>query len=150
LPTSRYRIAGGALVLALFVVVLPIRLNHASNEASAETCVRLADHPPAADANAVNELERCRAAVPDDVELLADLGTVYERSGRTADAEKIYREALAIDPSYADLHTRLATLLLARGSADAARVHAEHALRIQPNRTSVIRLLDEIESRPRP
>lgn len=144
MPTSAYRLTIVILVLALFVVVLPIRLNHASNEASAETCLRLADEPPSARPDALQELERCRVVVPQDVELLADLGAAYERAGRHAEAEKTYQDALTIDPAYADVHVRLAILLLRRHATRDARDHAEQALRIQPNRASVQRLLDDI------
>jgi tetratricopeptide (TPR) repeat protein len=144
LRTSAYRLASISLVLALFVVVLPIRLNNASNEVSAETCLRLADHPPGTAPDTLRELERCRSVVPQDVELLADLGIAYEHAGRPGEAEEVYRDALAIDPTYADVHVRVATLLLRRGVVGEARAHAEQALRIQPNRASVQQLLGNI------
>ena len=59
-------------------------------------------------------MERCRAVVPQDVELLADLAGAYAGAGRLADAETVYRDALSLDPTYADVHVRLATLLLQR------------------------------------
>lgn len=142
--TAAYRIGAAATVLALFVAVLPIRLHRGANELSAETCLRLADRPPAEQPDAINQLERCRAMVPLDVELLADLGAAYDRGGRQADAEKTYQNALELDPDHADVRVRLATLLLRRGAAGEARDHAEQALRIQPNRTRVRHLLDEI------
>ena len=140
---SVYRIGTLTLVLALFAAVLPVGLDQSSNGLSEEACVRLADH--AADgASALPELERCRTVVPHDVELLADLGAAYEQVGRHEDAEKTYRDAVAIDSGYADLHVRLATLLLRRGARSEARGHAERALRIQPNRAHVRQLLDDI------
>ena len=142
--TASYRIGTAAAVLAVLVIALPIRLHRAANEAAAETCLRLADHPPAEGGDAIRELERCRVVVPLDVELLADLGAAYEGAGRPLDAEKTYRDVLALDPDYADVHVRLASLLLGRGAAGEARGHAEHALRIQPNRTRVRQLLAEI------
>lgn len=144
MSTSVYRIASVACVLALFAAVLPIRLNNASTEASAERCVRLADNPPAPGPEALQEMERCRAVVPQDVELLADLAGAYAGAGRLADAETVYRDALVLDPTYADVHVRLATLLLQRGATAEARAHAAQALRIQPNRASVQTLLDAI------
>lgn len=131
-------------MLAVLIVALPIRLGRAANEPSAESCLRLADHPPSEGHDALSELERCRAVVPMDVELLADLGTVYESAARPLDAEQIYQDILALDPNYADVRVRLAALLLDRGAARDARDHAEQALRIQPNRTRVRQLLEEI------
>lgn len=139
-----YRIGAAAIVVALFIAVLPIRLHRGANEPSAETCLRLADRPPAEGRDAMNELERCSAVVPLDVELLADLGAAYESAGRPNDAEKTYQNVLALDPDYADVRVRLAALLLARGAAPEARDHAEQALRILPNRTRVRQLLEEI------
>lgn len=133
-----------AIVLAVFVAVLPVRLNRSSNQPLAEGCLRLADHPRQPNADDIPELERCSIVVPMDVELLADLGAAYEHGGRQLDAEKTYLAALALDPDYADVRSRLAALLLQRGAAAQARVHAEHALRIQPNRASVQELLDTI------
>ena len=82
--------------------------------------------------------------MPLDVELLADLGAAYEGAGRPQDAEKTYQNVLALDPDHADVRVRLAALLLGRGAASEARFHAEQALRIQPNRTRVRQLLDQI------
>ena len=144
LLTAHYRIGAAATVLALFIAVLPIRLQRGATEQSAETCLRLADRPPAEGRAAMNELERCSAVVPLDVELLADLGAAYESAGRPQDAEKTYQKVLALDPDYADVRVRLAALLLGRGAAPEARFQAEQALRVQPNRTRVHQLLDEI------
>ena len=131
-------------MLVVFIVALPIRLHRAANEASADTCLRLADRAPTEQRDAITQLERCIAVVPLDVELLADLGAAYESGGRPADAERTYQNALALDPAHADVRVQLAVLLLRRGAAGEARDHAEQALRIQPNRTRVRQLLDEI------
>jgi cytochrome c-type biogenesis protein CcmH/NrfG len=129
------------------IAALPIRLNLGADGADAETCVRLADRPPASGATALTELERCRALVPNDVELLVDLADAYGAAGREADAQQAYADALRLDPGYADVHVRLATLLLRRGAARDAREHALQALRIQPNRATVRQLLMEIDRR---
>jgi len=128
----------------VLIVALPIRLTRASNGAVAESCLRLADRPPAKGSDALNELERCSAVVPEDIELLADLGAAYESAARPLDAERTYQNVLALDPNYADVRVRLATLLLGRGAASEAREHAEQALRIQPNRTHLRQLLETI------
>jgi tetratricopeptide (TPR) repeat protein len=125
-------------------VALPIRLTRASNGAVAESCLRLADRPPATGPEALTELERCSAVVPDDVELLADLGAAYEGAARALDAEKTYQNVLALDPNYADVRVKLAILLLDRGATSEARDQVEQALRIQPNRTHLQQLLEKI------
>ena len=139
-----YRIGTITLVLALFVIVLPVGLDHSADGMSEEACVRLADRPPANPPGALAELESCRIVAPLDVELLADIGAAYEQVGRHEDAEQVYRDAIQIDSTYADLHVRLATLLLRRGAKSEARKHAEQAGRIQPNRAQVLQLIDDI------
>jgi Flp pilus assembly protein TadD len=139
-----YRIAIAATVLTVLIAALPIRLTRASTGATGESCLRLADHPAADGPEALNELERCRAVVPEDLELLADLGAAYARVGRPLDAEKAYQDVLALDPSYAEVRVELATLLLARGATTEARDHVEQALRVQPNRNELRQLLEMI------
>lgn len=106
-------------------------------------CLTLSNASPEGRPGIVAALERCRALLPNDSELMADLGSEYESGGKFEQAEDIYREALAIDPDYADLRLRLAGLMLRRGEADGAVAQAELALRTQPNRKAVLAVLDQ-------
>jgi Flp pilus assembly protein TadD len=117
-----------------------VRLAVGHEGASSEECLTMADRP-AVGASSITQLERCGTVVPNDVELIADLAAAYEAAGRAADAEAAYQRALTIDDEYADVHARLAALLLARGDAGQAKAHAEAALRLQPNRRSILDLL---------
>jgi len=137
-------------VLAAFGVVLPIRVRHAADDSLIERCARLADTPPVHSHDTLAELERCRAVVPDDLELLADLGAAYALAGRRADAEQAYHQVLAVDPDHGDVRVRLATLMLERGAVGDARAQAREALRIQPNREPVLRLLQTIQQHATP
>ena len=121
-------------------LAVPVRFTAGTDGASTDECLTLADRPPAG-ATAVSQLERCSALAPNDVELIADLGALYESAGRAGDAEAAYRRALAVDAEYADVHARLAALLLSRGQAAEATAHAETALRLQPNRRSILELI---------
>lgn len=94
------------------------------------------DRPFHATANEGSDLailERCVALDPDNAALLTDLAVSYEACHRGADAEAMYRRALAVDPRDADVHVRLGALLLERGNRTAARAEADAALRWHPN-----------------
>lgn len=139
LPATRIALALG--LLGLFYIALPIRLPATDDDRSSEGCLSLADRPPLTGPDALAQLERCRSAVPDDVELIADLGSAYEAVGRIADAEAAYRQVVALDPDDADVRVRLARLLISRGDTRAAAEHAAAALRVQPNRQAVTQLI---------
>jgi tetratricopeptide (TPR) repeat protein len=139
----RVRAAVAATLLVMLWLAPPVRLLPAAAEVSSDSCLTLADQPPASP-SALPILERCASLLPGDSELLADLASLYEAAGRFADAEAVYRHALASDPSYADIHVALARRLAARGALGEARAHAQAALRLQPNRRTVLRLVREL------
>jgi len=126
-------------VLIGLVLVLPVRLPQTSEGSSTEECLLLADRPPS-DVSAIPRFEQCATAVPEDLELLADLGSLYESAGRKPDAEAVYRRILSVDNDYADVHVRLARLLLP-ANRDAARHHLERALALQPNRRAILDMM---------
>jgi tetratricopeptide (TPR) repeat protein len=133
-------------VLATLDFALPIRVRNSADAPLIEHCAQLADRASGPGEDTLLDLERCSGVVPDDVELMADLGNAYEIARRDRDAERAYRSVLALDPDHADVHVRLAKLILRQGGAAAeAREHAEQALRIQPNRKAVQALLDTID-----
>ena len=132
--------------LCLFSLALPVALPLPTSGASTETCLTLADAPPAAGPDAISRLEQCTAISPRDVELLADLGAAYEAVHAPERAEMMYRRALTIDPDDADVRLRLARLALARGDGSEARREAEAALRVQPNRRALLDLLGAIDA----
>jgi tetratricopeptide (TPR) repeat protein len=140
----RVRVVAAWALLALFWLAPPVRLQPAGSEVSSDFCLTLADRPPSGASSTLPILERCAALSPADSELLADLASAYEALGRFADAERTYLQALAHDSSYGDLHVALARLLHSRGALDEARSHAQAALRLQPNRRPVLRLVAEL------
>jgi len=79
-------------------------------------------------------LERCVELHRGDVELMTDLGAVYERSSQSNRAEDLYRRALTFDPEDGDIRVRLAELLLKKGDAEGARREGTAALTVQPGR----------------
>ena len=141
-PMPLARVGAAAVVLVVLALALPVKLPSSGGGASSEECLTIADRPLTT-ADAISRLEPCATIVPDDVELLADLGAAYEAAGRSADAERIYHQILTLDDSYADIHVRLARLLLSRRETAAARPHLERALQIQPNRQAITALIEQ-------
>ena len=138
---TRPNVLAPAALLCVFAFALPLPMSArpASGISKAE-CLTLADGPRKS-APPVSLLEKCSALVPDDVELLADLGAAYEATD-SRKAEAAYRRALDVDANFADLRLRLGSLLLRRGAAAEALTEAEAALRIQPNRQVLLDLRD--------
>ena len=136
---SPHRVGAAVGVLFVFWLGLPVKLPHSDRGASSAECLSLADRPPEGP-SAIPTLERCAAIVPNDTELVADLGRLYETQGRLDEAERRYRQAIEIDPEYADVRLRLGHLMLRRGAAADALEQAEAALRVQPNRAALIEL----------
>jgi cytochrome c-type biogenesis protein CcmH/NrfG len=140
------RILWSVSVLAVLWVVLPVPLPNPSSGPSSSECLTLSDAPPDLErADLVPVFERCSASNPTDVELMADLGLFYESAGRWSDAEAVYRRALRVDPDYADLRIRLGRLLLKRSDSVGARMEAEAALKVQPNRRAPLDLLHDAD-----
>lgn len=140
------RAAAATAILAVMVLALPVQLDRASDGSSGDDCLTLADRPlPPNSAALVPTFERCRTVAAGDAVLLADLGAAYAAAGRANDAERAYRDAIAADPDYANAHVSLAAALADRGERAEARVHAEAALRLQPNRAAIVQLLAAID-----
>jgi len=122
------QIAMSVAAVAVIVLSLPIRADDASERRSTRDCMLLSASPPIElSSRLIPVYERCRDLDPHDAVLLVDLGALYDSSGDPR-AEAAYRQALAIDPTYADAHVRLGWLRLRAGDAAAARAEAERAL----------------------
>jgi tetratricopeptide (TPR) repeat protein len=133
------------LLLAIMWATLPVQLHRPGEGGTNTECLTLADGGLSSDpVSHIPLLEQCRTVVVNDAQLVADLGAAYEAAGRNADAQRAYRDALAIDPEFADVHLKLAAQLLTQGAAGEARSHVEAALRIQPNRRAALDLLGEV------
>jgi tetratricopeptide (TPR) repeat protein len=98
----------------------------------------------------IDRLERCATLDPRNAELMIDLGRAYAASKQPEQAEKLYRQALAIDPGDSDVHVALGELLLGRGDADGARREAQEALRWRPNGLAATRLMSRVSAPAEP
>jgi arylsulfatase A-like enzyme/tetratricopeptide (TPR) repeat protein len=68
----------------------------------------------------------------DDTEVLNALGIAYARSGRPADAMRLFRRALDLDATSGLAHQNIGTLHLQAGDVKAAEASLREALRIDP------------------
>jgi tetratricopeptide (TPR) repeat protein len=75
---------------------------------------------------------------PDYIEPRSNLGNLYARQGRNAEAVEQYRAALAGKPGSAEVHFNLALALAALGRRDEAQAHVRDALRIRPDLAELV------------
>ena len=69
---------------------------------------------------------------------LAGLAELHHQEGRRSEAEQKYREAIALDPAYADAHNNLGAILLDSGRLAEATAHFVSAARIVPADARVV------------
>jgi tetratricopeptide (TPR) repeat protein len=82
---------------------------------------------------ALEVLDRASAKFPSNVDVTFEIGSVFERQKRFADAEKKFREALARDPRHAPTLNYLGYMLADRGERlDESLGYIERALQIEP------------------
>jgi len=131
-------------VLVVLWLLLPVRLPQSAANPSTGECLTVSDTPrESKHADLVRLVDGCLAVYPADPDVWAAAAQLRESSGRTVDAEAAYKRALQLDPANGDLRMRFARLLLKRGDAAGAHEQALAALRVQPNRQSVLDFLDE-------
>jgi tetratricopeptide (TPR) repeat protein len=78
------------------------------------------------------EFERAYTLRPDDAVVLNNLGFTRLRQGEIAEAERWYRIGLVRAPDWAELHHRLAVILLMEDRPDEARAHFARAAELDP------------------
>ena len=85
-------------------------------------------------AKAIVALERGCAAFPQDARLRSRLATLLAEVGRFADAERVLREAMDLEPMAPETYARLGEVLMAQGEARFAdaEVAIRHALEQEP------------------
>jgi SAM-dependent methyltransferase len=74
-----------------------------------------------------------RMKQPGTLAELFNAALAQQQAGALADAERRYRDIIALFPDFADAHSRLGALLMARGNAAEAVTQIEQALALRPN-----------------
>jgi protein O-mannosyl-transferase len=83
-------------------------------------------------------------ATPNNYMAHYNLGNVYSRAGRTADAVTNYEAALQEEPNYADAHNNLGGILLDQKRYDEALAHYRAAARTNPDYLHVFNLANAL------
>ncbi len=78
-------------------------------------------------------LQEAAAASPEDDQLLADLGNVYLRQGRVADARGALLRALALDPALAQAENLLGLVFIEMNEQQKAETQFRNAIRDNPS-----------------
>ena len=77
------------------------------------------------------------------------MANVLVMLGKVDDGVAQYREALRLDPRYAQAHYNLAVTLIQAGRREEAIAHLEEALRLDPDDANVSSELDFARAQPR-
>jgi tetratricopeptide (TPR) repeat protein len=73
------------------------------------------------------------ASVPPAANAVLREAIMYHQAGKLAEAETLYREVLAAQPDFAEVHVNLAIVLMFRGNLDAATTSCRRGLLLKPD-----------------
>jgi tetratricopeptide (TPR) repeat protein len=85
-------------------------------------------------ARAEADLQTILQSTPNDAHALNLLGIVRVQQHREADAEKLFRQAIAVDPGFAGAHASLGLLYVQTQKNDLAIPELQEALKLDPGR----------------
>jgi Tfp pilus assembly protein PilF len=89
-----------------------------------------------------------RANDGNDARVFNNQGIALAKLARWPEAQDSFREAITLDPDYADPHCNMGTVFMRLGARDAARHQFEAALRIDPDSAVAQRGLGRLNSAP--
>ena len=113
-------------------------LAHTTVNIIAEGNLGLAQHWKGNDGEAMKHFERSLLIDRRQPELLSSLGLFYLDLGRVDDSIAVLKEALGLEPRFADAHYNLGNTYLEVGDAPQALAHYQRALEIQPDDTQAL------------
>jgi len=93
-------------------------------------------------AEAIAKLEHAIRIAPEFRDAHWNLGALYARIGRSADAQPHFKKALEIGPPTAAIYTNLALTSLTQGQPREAEVYAQKALELEPGNGVAKRILE--------
>ena len=82
---------------------------------------------------AIPEYEQAAQFNPADLQSQANLATAYLEQGRLADAERVYKWTMTVDPTFGAAYNGLGVIAIQRQDATAARGYFEKATQLDPD-----------------
>ncbi len=82
--------------------------------------------------NANMLLKKMMRANPQNIDFYVNVGVAYEKQGKTAEAEKIYRDVLAVKPEASHARINLGNIYMSKGQAKEAAGEYETAIKCSP------------------
>ncbi|HWX90408.1 MAG TPA: tetratricopeptide repeat protein [Rhizomicrobium sp.] len=73
------------------------------------------------------------ASVPSAANAVLREAIAYHQAGKLTEAETLYRQVLAVQPDFAEVHVNLAIVLMFRGNLDAAMISCRRGLLLKPD-----------------
>lgn len=81
---------------------------------------------------AIGAMEKAVSLLPDDPEVLNNLGLTQKDLGNLSDSEKTLRQALKINDEFAEAHNSLGITLMAQGKLEESKKCFHRAIQLQP------------------
>lgn len=82
---------------------------------------------------ALKEILRARGEREGNPVILNDCGLIFSMAGREREAERSFRDAILMAPTYADAYVNLAALLAGRGRTIQASRYQRRAVELKPD-----------------
>lgn len=97
-------------------------------------------------AEAIDKLERLRASLPQDIDVLYELGSLTYNMGDYTKAEEAFSTITNLVPNHSNAHFNLNLIYQKRGEVDKAIAELEKVLELNPGNEQVTKMLQELRS----
>jgi tetratricopeptide (TPR) repeat protein len=96
--------------------------------------------------DAIDKLERLRASIPQDIDVLYELGSLAYNTGDYNKAEEAFSAITKLVPNHSNAHFSLNLVYQKKGEIDKAIAELEKVLELNPGNQQVTKLLNDLKS----
>ncbi|OHA55903.1 MAG: hypothetical protein A2429_01305 [Candidatus Veblenbacteria bacterium RIFOXYC1_FULL_42_9] len=95
---------------------------------------------------AIDKLERLRQSIPQDIDVLYELGSLAYNTSDYNKAEEAFVTITALVPNHSNAHFSLSLVYQKKGETDKAITELEKVLELNPGNEQVTKLLDDLKA----